>query len=139
MPYWREEKLKHKIQKRMQEDRKCEIIYPNNENEDVISVDNYKRISKNAVKDPYIEVEYYHRKSESNRKAFADEKILVSITEEEGNRFETCFHLHFSVRECERIMKMTKEDRKRIFEKWIDRKVRIGEKSNVKWIKRGDA
>lgn len=139
MPYWREEKLRDKIQKRMQEDRKCEIIYPNAEDEGVISVDDYKRISKNAAKNPYIEVEYYHRKSGCNRKAFADEKILVSITEGRGNRFETCFHLHFSVGECNRIMKMTKEDRKRIFEKWIDSKVKIGEKSNVKWIKRGDA
>lgn len=122
----------------MQEDTDCNIIYPDTEDKSVISVDEYKNISKSTVKDPYIEVKYYHRKSGCNRRAFANKEVLISITEEKGNRLETCFHLHFSVRRCKDMMSMTKEDRKRIFENWIDRKNKIGEKTNIEWVKKGD-
>ncbi|MCS4139526.1 hypothetical protein GGQ13_002981 [Salinibacter ruber] len=138
MAYWKNEKFEDKIRKRMQKDTDCEIIYPSNKEEKVISIDDYKEFAKNVVKNPYIEVKYYHRKSGCNRRAFANEEVLVSITEAEGNRLETCFHLHFSVDRCEEIMGMTKEDRKRIFEDWIDRKNKIGEKTNIEWVKKGD-
>lgn len=136
MAYWREKNIKKHYEKRKSKDRECKIVYPEDKRSSGISIEEYRKLSKEAVESAWAKAEFYHEKSGYFRKIFADEDVLLSITESNGNRLETCFHLHYEVEKCKNMMERAVGDRKNAFLRWVEMKKDIGDMDKIKWTKK---
>jgi hypothetical protein len=134
MPTWSPENIKRHYKKRLEEDTDCKKVYPPNRSGGAISKSEYINISKKSTQKSWVEVLFYHEESGEYRKSFADDELVLSITTENERRFITCYHFHeggFSPfrSECEKTMDRTKDDRKELFERWVENK-----RKSEEWI-----
>ena len=123
-PEWRPQNLSRHHKKRVRKDDECVKIDPPDYPDPPIAEDEYKKLSKEVVREAWREATFYHCEEGEYRRFFVDEELVLSVTSDRKKYFITCYHVHTDKSlfrsDCEMTMDKTKDDRKEEFNRWVE-------------------
>lgn len=139
-PDWDQENLTSHHEKRVRKNRNCTKIYPPDSPDPPVDEDEYRNLSRKAVKEAWVRGKFYCPEKKEDRCFFADDDLVLAITDKSGRTFITCYHVHTDSSlfrpDCEMSMERTKGDRRNEFDRWIEDQKKDEKWTNVEKYKR---
>lgn len=131
-PKWDPENLSDHHEKRVREDEDCIKIYPPDSPDPPVDKEEYRNLSRKAVSEAWIEGNFFHSEESEYRCFFADNDLVLAITNEKKRRYITCFHVHLWSQfrsDCKMTMEWTEGDCEQVLNRWIEKM-----KKDERWL-----